>query len=182
MDTDPAGARFGRDIATLREPRGPVQARRERRLRRAGLALLGVVVVAALAGLLGGRQATVTASSEPVTLTVEYPRITRPGIEAPLTIRVHRAGGFDGPVTVAVEAVLFEKVDFNSWFPTPSSETADGRYVMYEFDAPAEGDTFTAHLDAHAQSTQGPSARRYAVVLLDQDDRVDVEFRMWVMP
>lgn len=141
---------------------------------------MGVIVLAALAGVFGGRQATVTTSTGPVTVSVEYPQITRPGIEAPLRIEVRRDGGFDGPVTVAIEGDIFDRLDFHSWFPTPSAERADGRFVIVEFDPPSAGETLVARLDAHAQTTQWPSAETYTIAL--PDDRVEMEIRMWVMP
>src|SRR5690625_4866727 len=141
---------------------------------------MAVVVGAALLGVFGGRQGTVTGMTDSVTLSGEYPQVTRHGIEAPAQIHVTRVGGIDEPVQVAIDAHLFEKLDFQSWYPTPSSETADDRFVIYEFDPPPTGDTLVVLLDAHAQSTQFPSADTYTVSL--PDDQVDVEFRMWVMP
>ena len=174
------GYRFDHDVDTLQEPRRGSQARRERWSRRVAFTLMSGVIVAAVAGFLGGRQSPVTAPTGPTTLSVEYPNITRPGIEAPMEIRVRRDGGFQGPITVAIDAELFKKLDFQSWYPTPSSETADNRFVIYEFDPPPTGSTLVVVLDAHAQSSQRPSVDGHAVAL--PEDGAEVEVRMWVLP
>jgi hypothetical protein len=168
-------------IATLQEPRGTGGARRERRWRRIGLVVMALVVAAALSGVLGSRGGTAVVSEGPVTMTVEYAQITRPGVEAELQIHLRHDDGFTGPVTIAIDRDLFGRLDFNSWYPTAASETSNSSVVIYEFDPPA-GQEFTVRLDAHAQSTQWPSADTYTVALMDEEHDVEAEFRMWVLP
>jgi hypothetical protein len=169
-------------VPTVGKARGPWQARRARNIRRIGLAGMAIVVAAALAGLLGPRESTTVVTSADTRLTVHHTQVTRPGIAAPFEVVVHRVGGFERPIELAISSDLFDRLDFQSWYPSPSAETADDDMVVYEFDPP-DGETFELALDARAQPKQGPSTRRYSVVLLDDGvPELTARFRMWVMP
>lgn len=179
--------RYNDDVAsgieTVGEARDASQARRARNYRRVGLTIMGLIVLAAVLGLLGPRPGTVETTSGSYSLTIDYPQITRPGIDAQLNVQLRHAGDFDGPVMLAFDAGLFDRLDFRSWYPTPSAETADGERVIYEFDPPP-GEVFELALDARTQSTQPPSAHHYEVAVLDEAGAVQLNaaFRVWVMP
>jgi len=74
-------------------------------------------------------------------------------------------------------------LNFQSFYPNPSKETSDGRFLTYEFDPPS-GDRFEVSLDARTSPDQNGSWGTYEVRLLDDDDGVDaaVRFRMVVVP
>lgn len=148
----------------------------------AGLSLLILIVLAGSVGLLGPRSGTTRAAADDYELRVEYPAISRAGEPAPLHIRVTSASGFDGPVELALCDDLFDDLDFQSWYPTPSAETGDASELVYEFDPP-DGNVFEVSLDARAAPGQFGEVEDCAVTLLEQDvEVVSVSFTSWRMP
>ena len=167
---------------TLRGVRGDASVRRARNARRAGLLLLGLVVLAGLTGFLGIRTATVTGEADGYRMTVTHAQVTRAGIAVPFHVRVTHAGGFDGPLTLAISEGLLERFDFQNFYPNPSAETGTDEYVYYEFDPPP-GDVFELNLDARTSPDQNGSTTVYRTALLLDDRPVtDVSFRLWVVP
>ena len=169
-------------VATLHVARDETAVRRARSLRRVGLVLLGLLVTAGLSGLLGIRSSTVTAEGDGYELSVTHVQVTRAGIAVPFHVRVTRAGGFDGPLTLAISEGLLERFDFQNFYPNPSKETGSDRYVYYEFDPPP-GDVFELNLDARTAPDQNGSTTVYSTALIVDDAPVaDVSFRVWVVP
>ncbi|WP_162605775.1 hypothetical protein [Jiangella aurantiaca] len=169
-------------LATLPTSRDAAASRRGRNLRRVGIVALSVLVVAALAGLLGPRAATTAASGGGYELTVRHAQITRPSIPIPLEISVRRDGGFDGPVTLSIDKDLLDRADFNDWYPNPDGETSGPDRLEYEFSPPA-GEVLHIMLDARTAPGQLPSSGRYTVAVVDQDVvMVEADFRMTVLP
>jgi hypothetical protein len=169
-------------IRTLEEERDERGVRRARNARRVGLTVILLLVVGGLAGLMGIRSATATASGGGSILAVTHAQVTRAGIATPLHIEVRRAGGFDGPISLAISASLLERFDFQNFYPNPSKETADGQWLRYEFDPPP-GTTFRLSLDARTAPDQNGSIGRYEVRLLDRQAVITrVTFRMVVVP
>jgi len=170
-------------LRTLEEPRDEPAVRRARNFRRVGLGLVALAVLAGLAGLLGIRTATTSDSGGGSRLEVKHAQVTRAGIAVPLHVRVAHPGGFAGPVRLAISADLVERFDFQNFYPNPSKETSDGRFLTYEFDPPS-GDRFEMSLDARTAPDQNGSWGTYEVRLLDPDDTVtaSVSFRMVVVP
>jgi hypothetical protein len=141
-----------------------------------------MIVLAGLAGLMGIRTATATASGGGFELSVRHAQVTRAGIAVPMHVRVERPGGFDEPLTIAVSSRLFERFDFQNFYPNPSKETASGQFVYYEFDPPP-GAIFQLNVDARTSPDQNGSADRYTVRLMEGSTAVaSVDFRMWVVP
>ncbi len=169
-------------IRTLEEHRDQRAVRRARDARRAGLAVLLAVVLAGLVGLLGIKSATATARGDGSVLSVTHAQVTRAGIAVPLHIEVRRADGFDGPVELAVSSSLFERFDFQNFYPNPSKETADRHWLRYEFDPPP-GHVFRLSLDARTSPDQNGSVGSYQVRLLDGSTvAAEVSFPMVVVP
>ena len=52
----------------------------------------------------------------------------------------------DGPITLAFSKDIFDRFDFQNWYPNPSAETAGPLRLEYEFDPPP-GDLFELTLD-----------------------------------
>ena len=149
---------------------------------RAGLLVLALVVIAGASGLLGPRKGTDSASSADYRLEVDYAAITRAGEPAPLNVRVESASGFDGPIQLAFCDDLFDDLDFQSWYPTPSKETGDTSRLVYEFDPPT-GPVFEVSLDARAAPGQFGEVEDCTVSLLEEDvTQVSVSFNSWRMP
>lgn len=139
---------------------------RSRNLRRIGLTLFAVPVLAAAFGAFGPDAGHEAASGSGYTLSVDYPRATRSSIVTPLVITVRKPGGFgDDPVVVRIDRRLLDRLDFQNWYPNPAAESNDGQATVYEFDPPA-GETLQVSLDARTGPNQGFSRDTYAVAVL----------------
>lgn len=161
------------------EPAGPLA----RTVQYAGLGVLLLVVLAAALDLLGPREGHVADHTGDVGVAVDYPQVTRAGQPAPLRIRVHQEGGFDGPLTLAFSRDLFDDSDFQTWYPSPSSETAEPGRIVYEFDPPPAGEDFEVHLDARTAPGQfGEVSPNWVAVLVAGKTAARVDFRVWRMP
>ncbi|CAN7270604.1 hypothetical protein [Knoellia sp. LjRoot47] len=149
---------------------------------RTGLAIVVLIVVAGMAGLLGPRTSTETASAGGWRLTVEHASITRSGQPAPLHLRVEHAEGFTQPVQIALCDGLFDHLDFQNWYPNPSAETSSPGRLLYEFDPPS-GSVLEVSLDARAAPGQwGGHERCRATVLVDDAPVVGADFGVRVVP
>lgn len=171
------------DVATLVGARDVRAVRRARDLRRVGLAVIGLVLLLGLSGFLGIRSSTVAARSpDGWSLRVKHAQVTRAGIAVPFHVTVRHAGGFSGPVTLALSSSLTERFDFQNFYPNPAKETATGSRLLYEFDPPP-GDTLRINLDARTSPDQNGSTEVYrSAVLVDGRVVTSVRFRMWVVP
>jgi hypothetical protein len=132
--------------------------------------------------ILGVDSDQVHATGGGLDLDVTYGVVSRPALATPFDIEVHRAGGFDGPIKVAVDHEYLRMWDENGLSPAPSAETVMGPWVVWEFDPPV-GDTLRVALDARIEPA-AQEGRSGAVAVLDADDQplVDVSFTTRVLP
>ena len=149
--------------------------------------LTGLMLVVALDAFegnafLGVDSTTERASAEDVDLAVTYGVGSRPALATPFDIEVHRPGGFDGPVRIAVDQEYLRMWDENGLTPAPADETLVGDWVVWEFDPPS-GTTFLVTYDARIEPA-AQEGRSGAVAILDEDDAVlaQVDFTTRVMP
>jgi hypothetical protein len=146
--------------------------------------LMATAAVDAIGGvaLLGVDSDEVHASGGGVDLDVTYGVVSRPALATPLDIVVHRAGGFDEPVRIAVDHEYLRMWDENGLSPAPSAETVMGPWVVWEFDPPV-GDTLRVVFDARIEPA-AQEGRSGAVAVLDGDDHplVEVSFTTRVLP
>ncbi len=97
-------------------------------------------------------------------LTVRHPRVTRAALASPFDIEIRRDGGFDGPVTVAVDRDYLRLWDINYIHPTPAAEIGEGEWVHWQFDPPG-GDVLKVSLDARIEpAVQSGTTGRVAVL------------------
>jgi hypothetical protein len=155
---------------------------------RAFVVLLFLICVAGGTGLLGGRTSTATAEGvgKGYRMVLSYPHTARPGLDAFWELEVVHAGGFHGPITLAVTGSYFDLFETQGYYPTPSSTTRDGTYVYMTFTPPPGGDTFKVMFDSYVQPYVEPShllAQPATVILLKHGQRVDaIHFSTWLFP
>ncbi len=94
--------------------------------RRILVGLLVLIVGAGATGLLGVHSTTGTGSGDGYEVTVEYAAVARAGLDVPWQVQVRRAGGFGGPVTLAVTADYFDIYEEQGLDPQPTAESSDG--------------------------------------------------------
>jgi hypothetical protein len=155
---------------------------RARTLRRVGLVVLGIVVVAGLFNLLGVRTGTVSAEGDGYRLTVEYAEVTRPGLATTWIVEVRSPAGFDGPVTLATSALYFDRFDFNQLYPEPSAVSPRGDEVLLEFEE-IDGEVLRVAFDGRASPTFAASLVRGSTGLeVDERELARVDYTTVVMP
>ena len=133
------------------------------------------------AGLLGTRTSSVTARANGYVLTVTFPAIIRPGLPVKWDVTLSKAGGFDGPVHVAMSLAYFQMLDFNNLQPQPSATHNDGNLVIMDFDPP-DGDVFRASLDARIQPGVLSGTGTVTMILVQGRPVVSVDYRTRVIP
>lgn len=162
---------------------GGVEAvRRGRLVRRVLLAAFGTFLVLGATGRLGVNTAHTSATGGGYALSVEYPRVTRPGHAVPLAIEVRHAGGFgDEPVQVSVTTGYFALFDENGVQPAPSKETATGDTLLWEFDPPP-GDVLRVYFDTRSGPNRQRGTSGTVSVLTGGTPVVSVRVKTTVMP
>lgn len=149
------------------------------------LSLLMLVVV--LDGLrvfdaFGVQSATVRETVGDVTLEVEYPNVTRPGLASPFRITIEQTDRFGDEVVIAIGRDYFGLWDFNTVLPAPSDETGTPEVVVWTFSAPDDG-VFVVQFDASIEpARQHGAAGRVAVLDTDGTEAVAVEFTTNIRP
>lgn len=168
-------------VPTAPEEPDLLRSRRARAGRRLFLSLLVAFLAYGMAGGLGVRTRSTTVEGGGYRLTVSYGQVSRPGLATPWSIEIHRAGGFDGPVTVSSTTHYLDLFDENGFDPEPSKATANPEEVIWEFEPP-DGDTLAISLDARIEpgAQWGRSGR--TSVLVDGNPVVTARYKSWVMP
>lgn len=170
------------DASTLRDLKGLETARRGRLGRRTGLGILILIPALSFLGIYGPSERTQATQDGPMELSLSYGSVVRSGEAVPMEITVTNTEGFEGPVTVVFEKEVFERFDFQNWFPNPSSEVGEGAFVVYEFDPP-EGDTLDVSLDARVAPTQWGGRDEYALwVEVAGQPTLRTDYTVWVIP
>lgn len=168
--------------STLRGLTGPHAVRRSRAIRRGTFGVMLALMGLSFFGFYGPTTDTDSTVDGDYRLRLEHGSVVRSGQAVPLRLEVRHDGGYDGPVTVVFDQDVFDRFDFQNWYPNPSSETGERDTVVYEFDPP-DGDVLVVSLDARVAPTQWPSHHDYFVAL-DVDDRqlARTDFSVWVTP
>lgn len=137
------------DLARLRDLRG---RRAHPWIRRALLALLGVVVVLAVAGAVGQPTRTVADGGAGATLRVQVPDVLRGGLLWRTRIAVHANRTIEHPRLV-LGAGFFEGMQVNTIEPSPASEANRGARVVLSYDRLSAGDDLVVYLQLQVNPT-----------------------------
>ncbi|TNC39067.1 hypothetical protein [Mumia zhuanghuii] len=149
---------------------------------RVTLMVLLVVVVAGAAGLFGVRNATATTEDAGWTLSVDYPRLARSGLDTPLSIVVSNPEGVGEEVVVALSQDYLTIFEHQGIFPDPSDTSTDGEFLYLTVAAAPGATEVRIDFDVYVQpsSQEGEQA---TVFLLDGDERVaSTRIRTTLMP
>jgi hypothetical protein len=130
--------------------------------RRVFVALLVLFLALGLAGLLGVKSATRTATTARGSVEVHYALITRPGLTTPLELDVRAGGGFSDDVTLSLSAAYLDAFAIDTVSPQPSSETTAGSSVLWTFDQPP-GETLAVRIGGQIDADAN-MGRRHAEV------------------
>jgi len=160
------------------------RVKRARDLRRVGLAVLTVFVLAGAVGLLGTRTVQTRAAGGGYEVVVTHPAISRSGHAVKVELEVRRPGGFDPdqPVRLRLLSSYFDLFDGNGLTPAPQAETSDDRYTYDEF-APPPGDVLTVSVDTRVEPARNTGERGELAVLDERGEvLVAVGFRTRLAP
>jgi len=149
--------------------------------RRVAVAALALFLLVALSSLLGPQTATSTSTGGGYTLTVTYPRITRPGLPVRWEFTVSHPGGFDQPIHLATSFDQLHLFDTSNVEPDAESATSTATDVIYTF-APPSGDTLRVSMDGNAEPDFQEFGPATTSVLVDGQPAVSVSYRTVVIP
>jgi hypothetical protein len=150
--------------------------------RRAGLVLLLAVVVLGAAGFLGVRSRTAKAQGGGYTLTVTYPHTARAGLDVPWQARVHRAGGVDSDVTLAITSSYFHMFETQGFYPDADTATNDGRFVYMTFTKPPAGQDFVLDYDAYIQPSSQVGKSAVIKLIVHGTEVAHTSIHTWLVP
>jgi hypothetical protein len=171
----------GSELSSLRSLTLDGGGRADRIVRLVFLALVAVVLVAAVAGWTGPVRAQVSASGDEVRASIDYDRITRPGLAVSWRLTVETLDGSPLPaLEVAVPNDYFDLFDENGLSPVPDSESSDGDRTIWELE-PQDGSTLTLVFDARvAPGWHSPEEGDTTVTI--GDDVLHLDYRTVVLP
>jgi hypothetical protein len=169
------------NIATAPVEVDPQRLRRYRGGRRIMLTALAVFVLLGAATVFGAKTSTVSASGGGYDLSVLYPAVTRPGLAIRWIVTVHRTGGFDGPIDVAVTSRYLDLFDFNNLDALPSGTRTSGSFTVWTFDPP-DGDRLVVAFDGRLEPAQQWGKPATVAVLDHGHAVVSVRYSTRVMP
>lgn len=155
------------DLGRLRDLRG---RRTHPWVRRAVLALLGVVVMLAVAGAFGQPTRTLADRGAGADLRVDVPDVLRGGLLWRARIAVRATRTIEHPRLILGHG-FFEGMQVNTIEPAPASEANRGRQVVLSYDALKAGDELVVYLQLQVNPTT-VGDQDTSVQLDDETDRL----------
>jgi hypothetical protein len=171
-----------RSASTLDDVASAATGFRPRWGQRIGLGILLIIVVLGAFGVFGVHSATSTRSSNGYTLSVTYPRTARAGLDTPWRARVHRAGGVNADITLAVSSAYFRMFETQGFYPDPDSATNDGDYVYMHFTGLRPGRDFVLEYDAYIQPASQIGKSATVRLLVGGREVARTSFHTWLVP
>lgn len=150
--------------------------------RRAGLAVLLVIVILGALGVFGVHSRSTSATRNGYTLAVTYPQSARAGLDVPLRIRVHRDQPIADAFTLAVSAEYFRLFETQGTYPDPDSSTNDGRFVYYTFSPRSGSNDFLVDFDVYIQPSSQVGKSALVKLIVGGDEAAQVSLRTWLVP
>ena len=106
------------------------------RVQRMGWVLLGAVVLAGLAGLLGSGPLSNAQESNDAGVKVKYERFVRHGAPSKIEVTVAKPAR---PVRIAISRSFLETLETRRLLPTPGQVQAGDGFVVYAFEPEGSG-------------------------------------------
>jgi hypothetical protein len=150
--------------------------------RRAGIAVLLVIVLLGAIGFFGVRSRTTTTTSHGYTMSVTYPQAARAGLDVPWRVRVHRDGGLPNQLTLAVSTDYFRMFETQGFYPNADSSSNDGTFVYFIFDTHAGSEDFVVDYDAYIQPAAQLGKSATVELLVGKRVVAKATLRTWLVP
>lgn len=168
--------------STIDDEQSSRQTRTSVVVRRVVLSFFLLLVLAGAVGLLGVHTTTASSSEDGWTLELEYAQVARGGLDVPWEATVTRKGGFDGPITLALDGAYLDIYETQAFHPEPSASMRDGSTLFLEFDPPLAGETFVVAYDAYIQPGSQRGSTATLAVLDDEVLVAPLEFSTRLLP
>lgn len=149
--------------------------------RRAMLAAMGLVLLAALLTALGVHSSRASTEAGGYRIDVVYPRVARAGLDVPWEVTVTHSGGFGKDLELAVDAHYFDLYESQGFRPEPSDETRAGDTWYLTFAAPP-GDSFRVYFDGYIQPGSQRGRGGWVAVVDGGRQVARTEFSTWLWP
>jgi hypothetical protein len=150
--------------------------------RRALIAFSATVLLAALLGLMGVKQAEAAASASGYELTVRHASVSRPGLATPFDVTVGRDQPLPGEVVLEVSSNYLAAFDENGLDPQPTRSFSDGERERWLFEVPAGERRLTVSFDARLEPSVQWTRTATVRLLVEGEEVTVVDLRTWVMP
>lgn len=151
------------------------------RLSQVALVLLALVVGLGASSWLGVRDATASTTTAGWTMTLDYPRVARAGLDVSWQLQVQHDGGFGKTLTLAFSADQFDIYEHQAFYPEPDSETRDGNRLVFTFTPPA-GDIFVLAMDAYVQPSSQIGKDATIAVVDSGEPIAALAYSTWLVP
>lgn len=151
---------------------------REALVRRVGVGVLCLVLIAAAAGLFGPGTGRRTAGAGD--LTVTYPTVTRPGLDSRIVVTIP-PGRDSSRHVVRIDRTVLDDLGIETFHPQPSATRSRGGQVELEFEGAGSRATRVS-LDGRVPTQLGAGARDGDISAVVDGDVQTVSTRTWVLP
>jgi hypothetical protein len=156
----------------------------ERAIHAAAFSLVGLVVLAAVLGLLGVRTGVVTAAGDGYRMDVLRAVVSRAGLATPFRVQVMTEDGSALPeqVTLVVDADYLASFDFNGLQPTPTETFSRDGSTWWTFDIPPGEDSLRVDMDARLEPAVQWARGGSVELIVEGQNVASADFTTWVMP
>ncbi|QCX27542.1 hypothetical protein [Nocardioides jishulii] len=151
--------------------------------RRIGLLLLVLVVVGGSLGYAGPRSTTASESGPGGSLEVEYPSLTRPGLDTEVSISVVPDRSTE-TLRLSVSQATLARLGVERFSPEPQVQRTEADRVVLEFATePGPSREFTVRMSGRTPTTQMPGRHRWELDWLPWDGAgIRVAATTWTVP
>lgn len=170
------------ESSTLTDVRSAQEGPPSRWGRRVGVAVLLVLVVLGAVGVFGVHSRTATREANGYTLSVTYPQVARAGLDVPWRVRVHKDGGVNSELTLAISSAYFRLFETQGFYPDPDSATNDGQSVYMQFGKPPPGQDFVLEYDAYIQPAAQLGKTVTIRLIVDGAEMARARVHTWLVP
>lgn len=152
-------------------------------LRAISTAFIAIVILAALAGLLGVRTDETVTRRHGFALAVDYATVTRPGLATPFQITVSSSqGALPREITLRLSSSYLEMLDLNGLDPVPDSSLTRAPWTWWTFAVPPAQNSFTLRVDARLEPAVQWGRSSSIALEVAGVDQVTTHISTWVLP
>lgn len=159
------------------------QARRARALRRVGIAGMAVVILLACLDWLGPKASTSQTRGTSGELAVEYPQLTRRGLDSEVVVTHKPAKPVGGKVVLAVDRSMYVDLGLEQVIPEPLEQRLRGERIELTFPPPPPGTELVVTVTGRIPTQQVLGRYDYSITArTGEAEPLPLDLRTWVLP